>query len=138
MPIPPDIDVDSVDYYEMWFQRNHLIFQGIRYGYPIFEFARLQLQKMDADVGRLLLKKEEELGFWHCNEVWRNYLGFILHGRIVNLYAAFHKLLATKQYETEVLTTMLIVGVRIIVEQKLREDVCMKPTVWATRAFECI
>ena len=141
MPTPPPhhhIDTDSVDYYELWFRHNYLTFAGIRYGYPCFEFARLQLQKMDADVGRLLMKKEEELGIWHCNDVWRNYLGFILHGRVANLYTAFHKMLATRHYETEVITTMLIVGVRIIVEQKLREDVCMKPTTWTTKTFECI
>lgn len=137
MPTPPPDD-DSVDYYDLWFQQNYLTFSGIRYGYPIFAAARLELQVMDADVGRLLQEKEKDLGFWHCNEVWRNYLGFILHGRIVNLYAAFHKLLATKHYETEILTTMLIVGVRIIAEQKLREDVCIKPTTWTVRPFECI
>lgn len=137
MPIPPP-DANSVDSYDLWFQTNYIIFQGIRYGYPLFDENRLALQELDKDVGRLLHRKEEDLGIWHCNDAWKNYLGFDLHICVENLYRSFHKMRMTKGYDVNILSAMLVVGVCIITGNKLREDVCVSPTIWAVRPFDCI
>ena len=134
MPIP----LPTIEACDRWFHQYYIVFQCIRFGYPSFAPERLRLQTMDKEVGRLLHKKEEDLGIWHCNDAWRNYLGFELHGYVENLYHSFHKMRMAKGYDLDVLTAMLIVGVCIITEKKLREDVCMLPTVWTTKAFECI
>lgn len=107
---------------DRWFDDYYPLFRCVRHNCIEVEQERLALQVFDSEVGRLLHKKEEEIGHWHLNEVWKSYLGFEAHSEIEKLYQSFHKRLYKNGFDTDILGGLLTVGICIVAEERLRND----------------
>lgn len=107
---------------DRWFDNYYRIFHCIYHNCIEVDYERHTLQAFQYDVGRLLHKKEEDIGIWHCNGLWRNYLGYECHDKVQRIYVALHQRLHQPGYDPAILSGMLIIGICIAAEGRLRSD----------------